>query len=136
MRCSVLQLHGNHRIRHLTAPPPPRFVCMGAPLATCALPKSVCYLLTHTQRRRTTACSGCIAPSRLRFLSFFSAKYPGSLGFATRNEVVVVNANASMFAGVCWGFDRAPQKSHTKSYLSKLWRHLHLLPFHMYLVER
>ena len=27
---------------HLTAPPPPRFVCLGAPLATCALPKGVC----------------------------------------------------------------------------------------------
>ena len=114
MRCSVLQLHGNHRIRHLTAPPPPRFVCMGAPLATCALPKGVCYLLTHTQRRRNRMfpCSGCIAPSRLRFLSFFSAKYPGSLGFATRNEVVVVNAYASMFAGVCWGFDRASKEPH------------------------
>ena len=36
-----------HHIRHLTAPPPPRFVCMGAPLATCALPKGVCYLLTY-----------------------------------------------------------------------------------------
>ena len=36
-----------HHIRHLTAPPPPRFVCLGAPLATCALPKGVCYLLTY-----------------------------------------------------------------------------------------
>ena len=36
-----------HHIRHLTAPPPPRFVCLGAPLATCALPKGDCYLLTY-----------------------------------------------------------------------------------------
>jgi hypothetical protein len=36
-----------HHIRHLTALPPPRFVCLGAPLATCALPKGVTYLLTY-----------------------------------------------------------------------------------------
>ena len=57
-----------HHIRHLTAPPPPRFVCLGAPLATCALPKGVCYLLTylltHTKSRgsasrgRTRAAGG------------------------------------------------------------------------------
>ena len=44
-----------HHIRHLTAPPPPRFVCLGAPLATCALPKGVCYLLTLLPRQSTQA---------------------------------------------------------------------------------
>ena len=43
-----------HHIRHLTAPPPPRFVCLGAPLATCALPKGVCYLLTYLIRSRAS----------------------------------------------------------------------------------
>ena len=31
---------------------PPRFVCLGAPLATCALPKGVCYLLTYNETAR------------------------------------------------------------------------------------
>ena len=38
---------GARRARRPAPPlPPPRFVCLGAPLATCALPKGVCYLLT------------------------------------------------------------------------------------------
>ena len=40
-----------HHIRHLDDCPcqvPPRFKCLGAPLATCALPKDVCYLLRST----------------------------------------------------------------------------------------
>ena len=40
-----------HHFRYPTAPLPPRFVCLGTPLATCALPKGVGflgYLLTFT----------------------------------------------------------------------------------------
>ena len=36
-----------HHFRYLTAPLPPRFVCLGTPLATCALPKGVSFLVTY-----------------------------------------------------------------------------------------
>ena len=46
---------GARRARRPAPPlPPPRFVCLGAPLATCALPKGVCtctYLPVDRPRR-------------------------------------------------------------------------------------
>ena len=36
-------------------PLPPRSVCLGSPLATCALPKGVCYLLTYYETSRLSS---------------------------------------------------------------------------------
>ena len=53
LRTARVLIDDFHRVRHLTLPPPtPRSVCLGVPLATCALPKGVRYLLTYLRPQR------------------------------------------------------------------------------------
>ena len=47
---SALRLMTFISSRSCTRIPPPRFVCLGIPLATCALPSGVFYLHTYCTR--------------------------------------------------------------------------------------
>ena len=82
-----------HHFRYPTAPLPPRFVCLGTPLATCALPKALVswvtfpYLLTFTYGlvTRTTP------PRHVRINLLASFRNKAQIHHSRRLRIIIIH---------------------------------------------